>query len=128
MNAATANGTKEPQHRGVNTLALNMHQINVNKSLVYLGMVAYECNISVVSRQLVIISTFFVLFWKKERCCESFTGRGLTDNTAFVWIGMYGFRADLMWFMLLTQKKHTDAHKRGDLQTCLCSRTLTPLL
>lgn len=70
---------------------LNTQQISVNKSLGYLGIVAHECNIFAVSRQLVIISAFFVLCWKKESCCEKFhrpPARDLADNTASVWIGM----------------------------------------
>ncbi len=102
-----------------------MQQIKVNKTLVYLGVVAHECNISAVSRQLVIISAFFVLCRKKENCCEKFhrpPARHLADNAAFSWMGICSFHADIMWFMLLAQEKHTDAHEEDDLQTCRCSR------
>lgn len=63
------------------------------KGLAYLGMVAHECNIFAVSRQLVIISLFFSLCWKREnrQHCIYLDGCVLFDIT---------------WCVFLTQKMH----------------------
>lgn len=82
--------------------------INVNKSLTYFGIVAHECNIFAVRRQLVIISAFFILSWKREICCKSFTGRLLatTRTTLHLFGWVWSFYADIMWFMLLTRNTY----------------------
>lgn len=81
---------------------------NVNKSLPYLGIVAHECNIFAVRRQLVIISAFFILSWKKEICCKSFTSPLLatTQTTLHLFGWVCSFYTDIMWFMLLTQNTY----------------------
>lgn len=89
--------------------------ININRS--YLGIVAHECNIFSVSRQLVVISSVFPLRWKKiEMCCTSLVRTTYTTLLLFRWTSrlfFFSFTNDT-WFMLLAE----------NLQNGLCSRTL----
>lgn len=61
-----------------------MQQISEKKSLLYLSVVAHESNIFAVSRQLVIVSVFFVLCWKKKRNFSKTPPQDLAGNTATV--------------------------------------------
>lgn len=59
----------------------------INTGLLYLGMIAHECNIFAVSRQLVVISTSFILWLEThifERVSQT-SAQDLQDNTALTY-------------------------------------------
>lgn len=66
-------------------------------------MVAHESDIFSVSRQLVIISLFFILCWKRKQTFHKHLLK-TSLTTLRLFGGVWSFHDDIMWFVLLTQK------------------------